>query len=126
METLDKFLKRANRDRRFPTNAYVEEPGWDHMYVRSGPRIALGRKFEPVLDLANIQVREGLRGQGIFTRLVERLRREYPELHLFVENTHFRFGRKLLELGFVDVTNEDFPFVLRSYLLEAKPHDHAG
>jgi GNAT superfamily N-acetyltransferase len=117
METLDQFIQRAKK-KRFPTNAYVDEPGWDHLYVRYGPRIELGRRLEPTLDMANIQVLEDRRGQGIFTRLVTRLRHEHPDLHLFVENTHYRFGRHLEAMGFVDVTLEQYP-ALRSYLLEA-------
>jgi hypothetical protein len=119
MESLNRFIKRAQR-RTFPANAYVLEPGWNHLYVRYGPRAALGRIYSPVLDLANLEVEAASRGKGIFTRLITRLREEHPELHLFVENTHERFGRYLLKLGFVDVTDTSYQHVQRSYLLEAR------
>jgi len=114
LPTLDEFLLQA-RHRQFPSNSYVYEPGWHHLYLRYGPRIALGRRFEPTLDLANIEVEAARCGQGIFTDLVQRLRTTYPDLHIFVENTHNRFGRHLLKMGFVETSGEFF----KSYLLEA-------
>jgi hypothetical protein len=114
LPTIDEFLKMA-RGRMFPTNSYVSEPGWDHLYIRYGPRAALGRVFRPVIDFANIQVAEEMRGQGVFMKLVKRLREEDPELHIFVELTHPRFGNYLVKKGFVNAGGEIF----QSYLLEA-------
>lgn len=77
-----------------------------------------------MLDLANIEVQADKCGQGIFTNLINRLRKTYPDLHIFVENTHARFGRHLLKMGFV-VTDEmpgaEGTF-FGSYLLKAKGH----
>jgi len=115
LPTLDEFLERSEK-RAFPSNSYVKEPGWESLYVRYGPRFVLEDLQSPVLTLANITVEKQMRGKGVFTTLVERLRREHPNLHLLVENTHSRFGSYLLKIGFVLMSEE----ISKSYFLKAK------
>lgn len=77
------------------------------------------------LQLANLGARP--MGQGTFTRLVARLRREYPDLPLIVENvTHPRFAARLLSLGFErTVSNSGRDFVIGwSHEPDARPELH--
>lgn len=111
MMTLDEFIK-EHHNRAWPVNAYVEAKGFDSFYIRYGDRYVNGEKHKHVLDIANIVASKP--GSGVFTVLVERLRREYPDISLYVENAlDPRFGAKLARMGFLRV-GEQHPF---SYFL---------
>lgn len=97
--TLDEFISWSSR--RWLNNAYVEEPGFKSLYVRLNMRYVQGKK-QRVLDLANAEAEHP--GKGAFTRLVSRLRHDYPHLGLYAESVlNVRMRPKLLSLGFVYV-----------------------
>lgn len=100
MMNLDEFIREAKGHRM--TRGYLTEPGFLVLYVRHTLRWVNGHYYHPILDLASIEVEE--KGKGTFTRLIERIRRDYPRLPIYVENVlTFRFDRKLESLGFVNV-----------------------
>jgi hypothetical protein len=93
--TLDEFLSQGEGR---PRNAYVREPGFEKLYVRIGHRYLQGKR-RVTLDIANVVAEKP--GSGVFTRLVERLNKEYPNVGIFVESVlNTRFHNKLYELGF--------------------------
>jgi hypothetical protein len=113
MATLDEFIDAA-RDLTYPkrwnSNAWVSQRKFEGLYVRYSDRyVCLDQESRPpkyigVLDIANVTVYEEYRGQGVFTNLVTRLRKKYPDLHLFVENAiEDRFQKHLLKIGFLEV-----------------------
>jgi hypothetical protein len=111
-QTLDQFIERV-RGHSGRGNEWVSEPQFHCLYVRYGRRHILGRSigdssFEDVLDIATVEVEEELRGTGVFTRLVARLRKTYPGMSLFVENAAPAFCPLLLRLGFVPVPYDSF------------------
>lgn len=109
--TLDEFITRARMAK--IRNSWVTEPGLDSLYVRYGSRYIL-TQYDNVLDIANITVEENRRGQGVFTNLVTRLRKDYPDVHIYVESVlEIRLGRHLLKMGFLEVMHD-------SFFLEAK------
>ena len=99
--TLDKFIK-AGFDRGetpFGISEYVEESGFKYLYVRFGKSYIEGEFVWPTLVLSNISVKN--KGNGTFTNLLRRLKNDYPELNLYVENAlERRFVDKLIRLGF--------------------------
>jgi len=96
--TLDEFLQ-SDPSRR---NAYVEYPGFKHLYVRLTQRYLRGSMANPVLDIANIEVKK--KGKGTFTGMITYLREKYPHYWLYVECVlQPRFERKLLTMGFTQV-----------------------
>ena len=90
------------RIKRFPNNAYVDEPGFISLYVRHGRRYINGVEFPNILDIANVEVE--IKGKGTFTRLIERIRSEYPGIGIYVESIQNpRLPAKLEQLGFTKV-----------------------
>jgi hypothetical protein len=88
--TLGQFIASGGR------NAWVKAPGFEGLYVRRGPRILNGERFDLVLDLATMNASKP--GRGAFTRLVTQL---HPRHILYVENAlEERFQAKLLRMGF--------------------------
>lgn len=83
--------------------ALVAEPGWTCMHVRGGAWRVGQEVYRPSLVFASLELDVDLRGQGVFTRLVNELRADYPRLTLGVEDTHDRFGAYLLRNGWVRV-----------------------
>lgn len=96
LRTLDDFINGCSfRDR----NAYVKEEGFYHLYVRYGDRYINGVQTSNVLDLANFEAK--IRGTGLFTRLIERIRTTYPDVTIYVECViNPRLPKKLKSLGF--------------------------
>lgn len=99
--TLDEFIDHFMRQENcaWPTNAYVDEPGFKHLYVRITPRYIDGVKWPYVLDLANMETNKP--GTGVFKAFIHRIREKYPQLGLYVENVlnpQFRDG--LIRMGF--------------------------
>ena len=95
---LDDFIKTADPLVPFSCNTYVNEPGFRDLYVRKRKRLLDGEEIE-VLDLAKLEADEP--GKGAFQRLFERLRRDYPNLALYVENVdNQRFAKALPRFGF--------------------------
>lgn len=110
MITLDKFIERGLARVPVPSNSYVKEPGFAHLYVRIGRRFINGEVRDPVLDIANLEASRP--GNGAFTDLIEHLKTEHPDLILLVECVlNVRFERKLEEMGFerIDNTSEKAP-----------------
>ena len=114
LPTLDNFLKQAQTCV-FSANSYVTEPGFAHLYVRFCKRRYIEDGYvDNVFDLANLKA--STPGNGAFSALVERLRRDYPNMGLYVECVlNPRFGQKLERMGFKRVTKEQ-PF---SYFMSA-------
>jgi len=107
--TLDEFITNQGAG---PRNAYVQEKGFVHLYVRFAYRCLDGQAMT-TLDLANIEAEKP--GSGAFTSLVARLRSIYPGLPLFVESVlNPRFHGKLLQLGFKQVPGMTPPCYLMS------------
>lgn len=95
--SLDRFNRSGVSSR-----LYVKEPGWDTLYVRLTKRYVDGTTYKPVLDLSSLEVEEDLRGTGLFTKLVEEVRKTWPDLHIYVESViNDRFGRYLEKRGFL-------------------------
>lgn len=98
---LKEFIKKASEGNRIASRAHLEEPGFSELYVRYTKRYINDAWVSPVLDLASIEVPTGQRCKGRFTNLVKRIRKEYPELHLYVESVLTpRFEKKLEVMGF--------------------------
>ena len=105
---LDEFIAQAlNHGMR---NSYVDEPGFDTLYVRVATRFLDGQRMKTI-DLAVIGA--SVPGGGAFTKLVARLREQYPTMTIFVESVQTeRFRDKLREMGFVEREWEPYNFYL--------------
>jgi hypothetical protein len=104
--TLDEFIA-AYGPHRYPSNLYVRQRGFKHLYVRMNPRWWNNVWQDPTLDLANFEVRQP--GKGVFTALVADLRQRYPALTLYVESVlNPRFQTKLIALGFTRTEGNSF------------------
>ena len=79
--TLDEFL--AQGETAWPKNAWVKESGFKSLYVRLSKK-SLEGGYWPMIDLSNITASRP--GRGAFTRLVARLRVQYPTLGIYVES----------------------------------------
>jgi hypothetical protein len=112
LPTLDEFLSKAGKS--WPRNSYVREPGFSELYVRVSRRYFEGSCYD-VIDLAKIEAEEP--GSGAFTRLVARLREQYPTKGIYVECVlNPRFSVMLVgRLGFkVNPTDESSFYLLGS------------
>lgn len=82
--TLKQFIVQYQK---FENNAFVDEPGFEHLYVRYGSRYIhiddQSIKFTNVLDIANVQALEP--GSGAFTNLLHYIQHEWPEMVIYVE-----------------------------------------
>ncbi len=97
--TLKEFFKIAEDPKRHNYRAWVNVRGFNGLYLRYGKRIIDGKTRHPVLDLASLEASKP--GNGAFTRLVARLRKMRPNMHLYVESVlSTRFGGGLLKRGF--------------------------
>jgi hypothetical protein len=97
---LDEFIAVASK-KSYASNAYVDEPGFSALYVRLTKRY-INDNFINTIDLANIAAENP--GDGAFTRLVKRLKKQHPALTIYVESVlNPRFERKLLSMGFAEV-----------------------
>lgn len=95
LRTLSEFL----RDENFASE-YVSEVGFRSAYVRVGPASIAGRRTPRAITLANLTAKKP--GAGAFTKLVARLRAEYPHEPLIVECVqNKRLRSKLKALGFI-------------------------
>jgi hypothetical protein len=98
--TLDEFVnkKLSSWDTSWPKNSYVTEQGFKSLYIRVTDRYIAGKKRKTI-DLANLTATTP--GSGAFTKLVEKLKKQYPQLTIFVENVlSRRFAVKLILMGF--------------------------
>jgi len=68
---------------------YIYEDGLS-VYMRITRRILIGPGLRPTIDIANINLQENRRGQGVFTAWLERIEARAGELGraVFVENLH--------------------------------------
>jgi hypothetical protein len=117
--TLDEFIaegrERMRQGKHPPRSAFVEEPEFTELYVRWSYR-ALPGVATVCLDLARVEAKEP--GRGAFSRLIERLRRSYPWLTIYVESVGPpEFARKLRTIGFIPRSNCHNDF----YLLGGQP-----
>ena len=104
--TLDEFIA-AYGTGRYSSNLYVREDGFRSLYVRIGKRWFVDMECDPTLDLASMTVRYP--GKRTFTRLVERLRHDYPKMTLYVESVLSpRFRSRLKLMGFAPVGGPGF------------------
>jgi hypothetical protein len=109
--TLDEFIAQALSKRKgWPSNGYVDEPGFDSLYVRLAKRSIEG-EMRWMIDLASAQATKP--GSGAFTSLVVRIQMQYPEFGIFAECVlNPRLHGRLLKLGFVASTNPDCYHIL--------------
>lgn len=99
LPTLRKFLDDPSQR----GSSYVRARGFSHLYVRKGMRYINGLYRGQVICLANFEVNHP--GRGVFGRFIARLRKNYPQWHLHVENVlNPRLPRRLVELGFEPIT----------------------
>lgn len=116
--TLDEFIN--GQGGRSPKNSYVRFPGFGCLYVRCTKRYLQNKIVSPVFDIANIEATRP--GNGAFTKLFAHLRKDYPEMWLFVECVaNERFAKKLLAMGFTQCTNDILPSF---YMAPAKEEPH--
>lgn len=95
--TLDELILRVLA-RMHPGNEYVREKGFSDLYVRITPRLLEG-KTRWTIDLARLTATKP--GKGAFTRLVARLRKDHPDMAIYVESVlTSRFADKLARMGF--------------------------
>lgn len=98
--TLAEFIAIGKKAKR--ANLHIREPGFATLYVRYGRRILDHTVYYDVFDISSVEVEERLRGTGVFTRFVEKFLKDYPGVHIYVENAAPRLGLLLLRrLGFV-------------------------
>jgi hypothetical protein len=105
--TLDEFIAESV-ERLTASNVasrmHIKEPGFDVLYVRLARRCIDGVAHKPVLDIADAAVQTTHRGRGVFTDFLDRVRDQYPALHLYVENVmEERFQKHLERYGFTVV-----------------------
>jgi hypothetical protein len=97
LETLDHFIGRMGSRWMTPNNAYVTEPGFSELYVRSGFHMIEGQ-VQHTLDIGRIRAEHP--GAGAFSSLMEKL--APLNIGIYVECVHNkRFAAKLLRMGFV-------------------------
>lgn len=119
---MDEFIRRARKKEFFPANAWVREPGFESLYVRFGQRYIGNVKLDAVLDIANATTIK--KGKGTFTNLIHRLRKEYPDVTLYVECVINQFLQdKLLRLGFTKIPNGHPPEDMVPYSYSWIPGD---
>lgn len=99
--TLEQFL---SPEHKYPTNSWVEFPGFESLYVRKG-RYYINGKFEETIQLANFEVINS--GKGIFRRLINFLGKNYPEYAIVIECVHNVNLMKICEhMGFERINIE--------------------
>jgi hypothetical protein len=92
LPTFDHFLEDPHS-----RNSYVEEPGFDSLYVRKGPRYLNGTMYNRVVDLASMMA--FYPGRGAMTALITRLHVQGE--NVYVESIfNERLVPKLLRMGF--------------------------
>lgn len=105
--TLDEFIQDGITrviEHNLASRAHIKEPDFETLYLRVTRRYLDGVAHLPVLDIADVTVRRNRRGHGVFTGFLDRVRDQYPALHLFVENVQEdRFGKHLERYGFTAV-----------------------
>jgi hypothetical protein len=85
-----------NQDQK--ARAWVRERGFDGLYVRLTHRYLCGQRVHS-LDIANIHAT--VPGQGHFTRIIEMVRTNFPDLWIYLENVQDpRFCQGLERRGF--------------------------
>lgn len=114
MTTIKEFIDRWEKR---PNNEWVDHPGFNGLYLRKGAiLIRINDKAwwcEPCLTIASVEAENP--GQGAFTRLIEKLKKEY-NFAIYVENAHEkRFQEKLLKLGFTQVNFDHGPNFIINY-----------
>lgn len=105
-ETLDEFILKIRG--KSHGNRWVLEPKFQGLYVRYGDRFINKHLHKDVLDIANVTVEEEYRRTGVFTALITRLRRTYPEMSLYVENASSELKPLLVRMGFIEVPYDSF------------------
>ena len=97
--TLDEFIARGPKQT--PRNSYVTEPGFSSLYVRWGYHTFKDCPFI-CLDLANMEAEKP--GKGTLKTLIAKLRRERPDINIYVESVlNPLLPPGLLRLGFTEV-----------------------
>ena len=91
----------------YPTNKWFSDKEME-IYVRRGHHLNQNKELVETLDLATIEVKEKLRGNGIFTRFLNELEKWFHG-NIYVENVLTEqfadFFRR--RTGYIDLTNDD-------------------
>ena len=99
--TLDEFVSKDTS--RFPRAAYIEEDGFEELYVRISARTLDRKTFDRVFTIARVRVTQP--GKGTVWKLIDRFLNS--GIPVYVECVHnARFAEKLKERGF-QVMNEN-------------------
>ena len=102
LETFEHFIGRMGSKWMTPNNAYVTEPGFSELYVRSSFRMIESER-QRTLDIGRIQAEKP--GSGAFAALMEKL--APLGTVIYIECVHNkRFAEKLRRMGFVEVYSE--------------------
>ena len=106
--TLNEFI--VENKGRIGSHAYVEEPGFDVLYVRFSTRL-FDREMKRTFDIARVEASE--KGTGAFRGLVSWLRAKMPKVVLFVECVQVpRFAEGLVRMGFKPHASDPTSFYL--------------
>jgi hypothetical protein len=101
--TFDEFINIAIK-KEFNFRSWINEPGFNGLYVRFGSRFIKGKLIDNVIDIANIEATHP--GNGCFTNLVNTIQSKYPTFGILMENViEPRFQNKLSKLGFEKVSD---------------------
>jgi hypothetical protein len=116
LRSLDEFLSLRHE---YSKSEFVTHPDFLDLYVRNGPRYIRttlpplhsdGKKINPVITIARVEAR--VKGQGLFTKLLDYLLEKY-HCPIYLECVHGeRFQQYLLRRGFKEVAGVVNDFVL--------------
>lgn len=115
--TLPTFIAIGRKQGR--ANLHIIEPGFQMCYLRFGKRYIGGDSFDPVIDIANIEVEDKLKRTGVLTRFIQKIKTTYPELTILMECVNPVLNKPLERMGFtVDPSTKYYSFS-RNYFLPA-------
>jgi hypothetical protein len=111
LPTLYEFLEKTKKAEH--GRSHVDEPKFESLYVRYGNRYVITQNESKIylgtLDIANVTVEDNYRGSGVFTALIKRLRNDYPDLPVYIENPlEERFQNHLESIGLQRVQYDCF------------------
>ena len=110
LPTLEEFLK---RERWWPNNSYVREPGFKSLYIRDTRR-RLGDSIGVVQCIDIPYVVASYPGKGAFSKLIARLNAEH---NIYIESVMMDYFKdKLLRMGFKKAKAVDSFYLLKGEL----------
>lgn len=106
--TLQEFIKEGKSHK--VLRAHLKVPGFKVAYFRFRNEGFLddNSKVGPILDIASIEARTP--GKGFFRKLIKKIRKDHPEMHIKVESVmtpEFRSGLRRMGFRMLQDTCED-------------------